>query len=383
MLASEPTRFLSTVQMGITLIGILAGAFGGATISEHIAALLNKIAFIHPYGETVSLIMVVAVITYLSVVFGEIIPKRLALTHPEQISLFVSNPMMFLSKVASPIVNFLSFSTEKFIKILGIKESFKQDVTDEEVLVLLEQGRLAGTFEEVEQSMVDNVFNLSDQQISYLMTPRPQIVWIDIENSIEENIRIITESIHSTFPVCRNGLEDIIGVVQVKNLLAKSIAKESIDLSALITPPLFVPETIKVFKALEMFKESGKQFALITDEYGIVQGVVTLTDVLESIVGDIPNTRERANPQAVQRDDGTWLLDGIIAIDDFKEICGIDSLPGEDTGSYQTLGGFVLMQMEKIPDVADYFIWDKFRIEVVDMDGNRVDKVLLSENRSL
>lgn len=379
-LANEPNRFLSTIQIGITLVGILAGAFGGATIAGQLGRSLNRIPIINPYGNSVSLIVVVAFITYLTVIFGEIVPKRLALHSPERVASFIARPMQFLSNITSPFVNFLSFSTEKILKIFGIKEYYGQPVTEDEILVLLEQGRLAGTFEQEEQSIVNNVFQLSDEQLNYLMTPRTQIVFLDLGDSIEENTKIITESIHNTFPVCIGSLENIVGVIQVKNILSKTVAGEPVDLLSLTTPPLFVPETMRAFKVLEIFKESGKQFALVTDEYGIVQGLVTLTDILEAIVGDIPTPHELANPQATQREDGSWLLDGMIPIDDFKELFNIKELPDEDTADFQTLGGFVLKQMDKIPSVSESFKWDKFKFEVVDMDGNRVDKILLSES---
>ncbi|OGI04808.1 MAG: hypothetical protein A2Y25_04270 [Candidatus Melainabacteria bacterium GWF2_37_15] len=378
-LANEPNRFLSTIQIGITLIGVLAGAFGGITIAGRLGELFNTIPFINPYGATVGLTVVVIAITYLTVVFGEIVPKRLALIFPENIASFVARPMLLLSKIASPAVKIFSYSTDVVLKILGIKEVQERHITEEEILLLLEQGEKAGTVEEEEKSIVDNVFNLTDRQVGSLMTSRNQIVSLDLENTIEENTRIINESIHSIFPLCKGGLENIIGVIHAKSLLSEFVTRKITDLSQLADQPLFIPETMKAFKALELFKKSGKHFAFVVDEYGVVQGLLTIIDIFEALVGDIPTIEEIISPLAVQREDGTWLLDGLFEIDDFKKLFEIDELPDEDSGDYNTIGGFVIYQMEKIPIASEYFDWNGFRIEVVDMDGNRVDKVLLTK----
>lgn len=383
-LANEPNRFLSTIQIGITLVGVLAGAFGGATIAGQLGELLNEINFINPYGFTIGLAVVVVMITFLSVVFGEVVPKRLALIFPESIASFVAQPMAFLSKVASPVVKIFSSSTETVLKILGIKEISERNITEDEILLLLEQGKRAGTVEEEEISIVDNVFSLTDTQVGSLMTPRNQVVSLDIENTIEENTRILNESIHSTFPLCKDGLENIIGVIHSKKLLSEFLTGKIKDLSQLAVQPLFIPETMKAFKALELFKKTGEHFVFVVDEYGTVQGILTIIDIFEALVGDIPTIEEIISPLAVQREDGSWLLDGLLEIDDFKKLFDIDKLPEEESGDYNTLGGFVVYQMEKIPSASDYFEWNEYRFEIMDMDGNRVDKILLvkvKENR--
>lgn len=377
-LANEPNIFLSTVQIGITLVGILAGAFGGATLAEEISVYIAKIPFIGIWNETVAFLTVVIFITYMSVVFGEIIPKRLALIFPEKIASFIASPMFLLSKTASPVVKIFSYSTEFILKLLGLKDVKGHNITEEEILVLLEMGKQAGTVEEEEKNIVDNVFTLGDKQISSLMTPRNQIVWLDIENNKQDNLNIMNESCHTTFPVCKGNLESVIGVAHSKNIIHTFISGHETEFASLLDKPLFIPDTMKGFKALKLFKETGKHFALAVDEYGVVQGIITLTDIFEAIVGDIPTMEELSNPQAVRREDGSWLLDGMIEIAEFKKLFEINELPYEDEGDYNTLGGFIIYKLEKIPTASDYFEWEGFRFEVVDMDSNRVDKVLLS-----
>jgi len=377
-LANEPNRFLSTIQIGITLVGVLAGAFGGITSAKRLGELLNTVDFIEPYGTTVAFAIVVIVITYLSVVFGEIVPKRLAMIYPESLASFVAKPMHLIATIAAPIVKIFSCSTETVLKIFGIKGVKEAKITEEEILLMLEQGRKAGTVEEEEKSVVDNVFSLTDRQVNSIMTPRNRIVALDIENSTEENTRIINESIHSTFPLCKGSIENIIGVIHAKRLLTKFVTGEITDLKQLADEPIFIPETMKAFKALELFKETGRHFAFVVDEYGVVQGLLTIINIFEALVGDIPTIEEISTPLAVKREDGTWLLDGLLEIDDFKKLFGIDELPGEHIADYNSVGGFIVYEMEKIPEVSEYFEWNGYRFEVIDMDGNRVDKVHLS-----
>jgi len=376
-LANAPTRFLSTVQVGITLIGILAGALGGATIAKKLALLLSQIRWLAPYSQAIGLGIVVVSITYLSLIIGELVPKRVALNNPERIAATIATPMRALSALASPVVHLLSTSTEVALRLLGIKPSLEPQVTEEEIRVLIKQGTEAGTFEVAEQDMVQRVFRLGDRQVSGLMTPRLEIVWLDLEDLAENNRHKMTRSAHSRFPVCQGGLDNVIGVVQVKDLLARSLAGEVIDLTAALQTPLFVPESMPALNVLELFKQSGTHTALVVDEYGVVQGLVTLNDILEAIVGDIPSVDELAEPQVVQREDGSWLLDGLLPVEDFFELFNIQALADEQRGNYQTLGGFVTTHLGRIPAAADHFEWRKLRFEVMDMDGNRVDKVLI------
>jgi putative hemolysin len=377
-LAETPNRFLSTVQIGITLIGILAGAFGGVTISQELAAALRQIKAIAPYSDVIALTIVVMGITYLSLVIGELVPKRLAMNNPERIAGAMAAPMRLLSILSAPLVHLLSASTEVVLKVLGIRPSDEPPVTEDEIRLLLAQGTKAGIFREVEQDMVESVLKLDDLRASALMTPRPDIYWLDIDDSPDEIRAKIISSPYSRFPVASGSLDEILGEVQAKDLLARSLAGEPFDLQAGLRSPLYVPEIMPALRVLEALRQSSTQMALVIDEYGSVQGLVTINDILEAIVGDIPTADELAYPQVVQREDGSWLVDGMLPIDELKELFHIDSLPGEEQGLYQTVAGFVMMQLGTIPSAADHFTWAWLRFEVVDMDGPRVDKVLIT-----
>jgi putative hemolysin len=376
-LANSPTRFLSTVQVGITLISTLTGALGGATVAEELGLRLAAIPFLAPYSHAVSLAIVVLVITYFSLILGELVPKRLALNNPERIASALGPPMRALSVIASPIVHLLTFSTELVLRILGIRPTQEPPVTEEEIKVLIEQGTQAGMIEEAEQDMVERVFRLGDRRVNSLMTPRTKVVWINVEDTPEEIQARISESIFSRFPVYRGSRDNILGMLHVKDLLDSSLQCRLLDLHSILQRPLFVPESMRALRVLELFKQSATPIALVIDEYGHIQGLVTLNDILEAIVGDIPTVEELSEPQAIQREDGSWLLDGMLPVDEFKEIFHLSKLPGEENEDFQTLGGFVMMHMERIPMAGDHFIWEGLRFEVMDMDGNRVDKVLV------
>ena len=375
-LANNPNQFLATIQIGITLVGILAGAFGGATIAKELSVILNDISWLAPYSHPLSLALVVVVIAYLSLIAGELVPKRLALNNPERLAMAIAAPMQVLSRVAYPAVHLLGFSTEILLRVLGMRPSTEPLVTEEEIRALIEQGTQAGMFEEAEQEMVERVFRLGDRRVSAVMTPRTEIVWLDREASALEIRRTITESVHSRFLVADGSLDNVLGVVHAKDLLAHVLGEQVVDLAATLQQPLYVPESMRALKVLELFKQSGTHIALVIDEYGGIQGLVTPSDILEAIVGDLPEAGEQVEPLAVQRPDGSWLLDGMLPVDEFKDLFDLGELPGEDQGIYQTLAGFVIMQLGRIPAAADYFVWEGLKIEVVDMDGNRVDKVL-------
>ncbi len=374
-LAESPNNFLSTVQVGITLIGVLTGAFGGATIAGNLANYLQQIPVLAPYSQAIALGIVVLTITYLSLIIGELVPKRLALNSPERIAANIAMPMRTIAAIVSPAVYFLSASTDFVLRILGIGPSTEPLVTEEEIKVLIEQGTEAGTFEAAEQDMVERVFGLGDRPVSALMTPRPEIVWLDLEDSLEANRHRIINGGHSRFPVCQGGLDNVLGIVPVSDLLARCLSNQPLDLTVSLRQPVFVPESTRGLKILEMFKQTGTHIALVVDEYGVIQGLVTLNDILVEIVGDVPDD-EQEEPQAVQREGGSWLLDGMLSIDEFFELFAIKEVSTEHRGSYQTLGGFVITHLGRIPTASDYFEWQGLRIEVVDMDGNRVDKVL-------
>lgn len=379
-LANDPNQFLATVQIGITLVGIFAGAFGGATLAETVAVYLRWIPFLAPYAETAAVVLVVLVITYFSLIIGELVPKRLALNNAEGIAAAVAAPMRALSAAAGPAVRLLSVSTEIVIRLMGVKPSAEPSITPEEIKVLIEQGTESGVFEESEQDMIENVLQLDERRISAFMTPRTQIVWFDIEDSPEEIRRKVSDCQHSRFPVVKDSLDNVLGIVRAKDMLNQMLSGQPLDLRALLQPPLFVPESMSALKVLELFKQQRTHLALIADEYGGIHGMITHNDILEDITGYVPFSLSGgpAEPQAVQRDDGSWLFDGLLSIDDLKDIFDLDKLPDEEHGHYQTVGGLVMAQIRSIPTAGQWFEWGDLRFEVMDMDGRRVDKVLVT-----
>jgi len=323
-LAESPNHFLSTVQVGISLIGILTGAFGGATIANRLAIYIKFVPLLAPYSEPISFGIAVLLITYLSLIVGELVPKRLALNNPEKIASIVAIPMQALAAIASPVVFLLSASTDLILRVLGITASTEPQVTEEEIKILIEQGTEAGTFEEAEQDMVERVFRLGDRPVSYLMTPRPDIVWLDLDDSAEENRQKMVNSAYSRYPISQGGLDNVLGVIPVTDLLARSFRGEPLDLTMGLRQPVFVPESTRGLKVLELFKQTITHMALVVDEYGVIQGLVTLNDIMSEIVGDVPSTDGQDQPQAVQREDGSWLLDGMLPVEEFLELFGME-----------------------------------------------------------
>ncbi|MFZ5882511.1 MAG: hemolysin family protein [Chloroflexota bacterium] len=371
-LTENPNQFLSAVQIGITSIDLLAGAITGATLAAWLNIQLNRIPVLQPYSGILSLLVGVLPITYLSLVLGELVPKRLALRDPEGTASSIAPLMLFLSKIFSPLVRFLSFSTETILRLLGVKASEEPPVTEEEIQLLIDQGTQAGVFEEAEHDMVEGVFSLGDQRVYSIMTPRTDIVWLDIEDSIEEIREKIAANDFSRFPVRQGTLDVILGIVKARDLLVPSLKGEPINLKDMLRPAFYIPETMLASRALEILKEKGTDMLLVVDEFGGVQGLLTINDILEEIVGEM----EQDEPQATQRQDGSWLLDGMLEVDEFKEIFGFTSLPHED--EYETLSGFVMMSLGRVPQVTDHFEWNGYRFEIMDMDGRRVDKVLVT-----
>ena len=377
-LALAPDRFLSTIQIGITLVGILAGALGGATIAEQLGAQFSRAPALAPYAEAIGVAVVVIAITYLSLIIGELVPKRFALTHPERIAMLVAPPMKVLSRIVSPVVTVLSVSTSAVLTLLRIKHPNEPPVTEDEIKVLIKEGTAAGVFEAAEQEMVERVFKLADRRVSSLMTPRLDIVWLDVDESREAIRKKVAENHYSRFPVCRNSLDQILGVVKAKDMLAFCLGNEELDLNSVIKAPLFVPETRSALQVLEVFKSSATHMALIVNEYGSIEGLVTTNDILEAIVGDIAPANPQFESYAIQREDGSWLFDGALPIDEFKEIFKSVKLPGEERADYQTLAGFILFYLGRVPRATDRFEWNGLRFEIMDMDGNRIDKVLVN-----
>ena len=369
-MAENPNRFLSTIQIGITVIDVLVGAISGATVAKLLAGLFAGIPALARFSDAIGLVVVVVTVSYLSIVLGELVPKRMALQNSDRVASFIAGPMFFVSKLFSPFVWLLGKSTDLILHLLRVKHTDEISVTEEELLVQLDQGTQAGVFEETEQDMVEGVFSLSDQRVNALMTPRNEIVWLDVNDPVAEIRRKVKESPFSRFPVAEDSLDSILGVVKAKELLLADL-KTGNDLRKILRPPIHIPETAFGSRALEMFRESKRELMLVVDEFGVVQGLITLADILEEIVGAF-----EGGPQATQRQDGSWLLDGMLPNDEFKEIFNLRRLPDEE--EYETLGGFVLLKFGRIPQAADMFEWSGLRFEIMDMDGNRVDKVLVT-----
>jgi putative hemolysin len=385
-LAEHPDRFLATVQIGITLIGTLAGAVGGATIARKLAAWFAAAPPLAPYADAVSFALVVLALAFLTLVLGELVPKQLALHSSERIAMALAGPMQTLARLASPLVRVLAGSSNLIVRLLGIRPTAEPPVTEDEIKVLIEQGTQAGVFEEAEQEMVEGVFRLGGQRVGALMTPRPDIDWIDLEEPPQVIHDQILNSHRTRFPVADGDLDRVLGILHVKDLLAQGFSCEPPDLRQVIHPPLFIPESAEALQALERFKETGEHLAVVTDEFGSVAGVISATDILEAIVGELPAKGEPGQPEVVQREDGSWLMGGALSIEEMKDKLEIDHLPDEEEGTFQTVGGFVMTKLGDVPRAGDHLDWGGFRFEVMDMDDRRVDKVLVtplpSENKS-
>ncbi len=378
-LAEDPNQFLSAIQTGVTLMATLIGAFGGATISGEVAVyLLGLYPALSQYSQGLALALVVLFITFVSLVIGELVPKRIALSNPERIASWSASPLRAFSRIVYPLILLLSRSTEFVLQTLGVNPNAEPEVTEEEIRIMIDQGTMAGVIEEDEQDIVKRVFSLGERKVSSIMTPRGEIVWLDIHDSFEEIQRKATSGPYTMLPVCSKRLDNVLGVIQAKDILSCDLAKKQIDLRSLLLPPLFVPESMRALKVLEKFKQTGIHLAIVLDEYGTVQGIVALVDLLEGLVGDIPHIDELSEPQILRRSDGSWLVDGTMPVDDFKDKLNIQRLPNEDEGTYQTMGGFMMTHLERIPVTGDKFEWNGYRFEVVDMDERRVDKLLVT-----
>jgi len=371
-LSQNPNRFLSTVQIGITLIGILAGAFGGATIAKDLAIGIAKIEFLQPYSDALAVVLVVLLTTYMSLIIGELVPKRIAIQNPEKIARMVAPTMKFISRIGYPLVWFLSLSTDIVLRLLGVKATDNSAVTEEEIRVMIDEGTQAGIFDELEKDMVTSIFRLDDLLAMALMTPRRDMAILDINDTREELIEKIKNSSHSRYVVIDGSPEHIIGVIRASDLLYFSLQNLPIDLQNMAQSPLFIPESTTAADVLALFRRDKQQFGFVIGEDGGIEGLVTLHDVLEAVIGDMDDN----DPDVVTREDGSFLIDGTILIEDFKDLLDIKELPEEDY--YNTLAGFVTLQLGKIPLAGDKFTWDDYIFEVMDMDENRVDKVLVT-----
>jgi putative hemolysin len=375
-LHDNPTKFLSVVQIGITSIGILNGIVGDAAFSAPFAAWLQATFNLHDRAaDYTATAMIVVVITFVTIIFGELVPKRIGQMYPETVARLVARPMEWLSIVARPFVRLLSFCTEGTLRLLGVRAGPGRSVTEEEIAASLEEGLDAGVIEAQEHQMVRNVFRLDDRNVGSMMIPRAEMVWLDAAESADEVLALIRESEHSRYPVCRGGLADVLGVLSAQTLLQQVMQGRAIALTEGLEPPVFVPETLSGMELLDHFRVSSAQLVFVVDEYGEVQGMITVRDVLEAITGEF-TTPTSDDAWAVQRQDGSWLIDGLIPVPELKDRLDLKELPEEDRGRYNTLAGMVMLLLGRLPATADAVEWEGWRFEVVDLDGKRVDKVL-------
>jgi putative hemolysin len=376
-LSSEPTRFLSTVQVGITSIGILSGAIGEATVANRLQALFEGIPMFAPYAHGIAVAIMVVGLTYVSLIVGELVPKRLALIRPEAIASIIARPMQGLAVAARPLVMILTASTDGVLKLLRVRASTEPAVTMEEIKVLMEQGTEEGVFEPSEQELVTNVLNLDDRLVGAILTPRAEVVFIDLDDPLEETREIIRTHPHNVLPVCRGGLDHVTGFVRSTRVLERMLAGHDLDIAAVIEAPLFVPRSMSLMKLLEHFKRTHLPVALVVDEFGGVDGIVSLSDVVSAIVGTMPG--EDDEQAIVKREDGSWLMDGALEVDVVRRTIGAQRLGSEtDPEQYHTLGGLAMAALGRVPRTGDTFDRSGFRFEIVDMDGNRVDRVLVT-----
>jgi putative hemolysin len=379
-LANAPNNFLSTVQIGITLINILLGVFSGGSIAQFLNTnIFQTIPFLAPYGETLSTAVVVLCLMYFSIVLGELVPKRLAIQNPERIAILVARPMLLLSRLTAPLVKLLSVSTQAVLTLLGVRASETETVTEAELLSMVEQGVSFGTFEVAEHNMIEGVLRLDSLRIAEIMTPRVDTIWIEINASQHEIRGILSENTFDYYPIAQATIDNVIGVVSAKDLLHQILHGGDLDLRALMRTPIFLPESATAARMLETFKKSHIHLGIVIGEHGGVEGVVTVTDIFEEIVGGM----DVDEADAVQRHDGSWLLDGSLPAYRLEEIFDSVAMPEDEAGEYLTLAGFVMFRLEHIPHVSERFDWHGLTFEVVDMDGNQIDKILVRTAESV
>ncbi len=373
-LLEEPEKFLSTIQIGITLVGIVAGAYGGLALAEDVEPFFVKFNIPLEYIKELSLITVVAFITYLSLLIGELLPKTIALNNPEKISVKLAPLVYSLSVASTPVVSFLSFSTKILTKIIRVKKIDKPPVTEDELKMLIEQGRKYGVFEQKESEMVKSVFRFYDRKAYSVMVPRQDIVWLDCNKTLKEITETIYQNNFSKFPLCNGSLDNTIGILHVRDFFLKHSNNNAVELKNIVVQPLIIPENLAAKDILEKFRETKIYIALVVDEYGSIQGMITLHDLIENVFGELPEITDKIEHDFFERTDGSFLVDGSVQIDEFKDKFKIE-FDGEE--NYSTLAGFILYKLNKIPGLGDKFTFAGFEFEVVDMDGKRIDKVLV------
>jgi putative hemolysin len=376
-LKDHPTRFLSTVQVGITLIGILAGAYSGATLTSRLSQWLAGVPLVAPYREAVALAIIVGAITYFSLVIGELVPKAIAMHNPEGIAGSVATRVAAAARIVTPLVTILSASTNLVLRLLRVHPKTDRGVTEEEIRALIKQATLTGDVAPVEHRIVEQVFRLGDRQVSAIMTPRHDIDWLDVHDGVA-GIRAHLETLrHPRIVVCDGELDRVLGVVRSEDLLAAVLAGGQLDLRPLLEQPKFVPATMSVFQLIETFRASHTLLALVLDEFGAIEGLVTSTDVLEGLVGEMPTEASETPGPIIRRDERSWLVDGTTPIDDLRAALALPETPENEQGTYQTLAGLVMTRLGRVPHEGDRFTWGALSFEVVDMDGRRIDKVMI------
>ena len=377
-LAEKPERFLSSVQVWITLIGILTGYFGGESIATALRDELSHIPWIAKHAEPVSVGVSVTIILFVSVVLGELVPKRLAIVRPEKVAKAVAIPMRFLATAAAPAVSLLSVTTEALFKLFPVKHGNDNDVTEEEIKMLVAESHEQGVIDVDERNMVNRVLNLGDRTVDSLMTPRTRMAWLDAAASLEDNLAVLRESRHSRYPVFRGSDQDVLGVVETKAMVAELASGKKPELFRELQSPLFVPEAAKAMQLLEQMREGEAALAFVVDEYGDIQGMVTMGDLMGAVFGRLAHAIEANEQPIVQRSDGSWFIDGSLPVQDLRELLGLDELPHEADQEYRTLAGMFMAQFGRIPGVGEHFAFGGFRFEVIDLDGARIDKALVA-----
>lgn len=377
-LLQESEIFLSTVQIGITLVGVGSGVFGGATLSRHIADGLRRISVLSPYAESLSVGIVVLIITYLSLVLGELVPKQIALSNPERFAMLVARPLQWLSRLMKPLVRFLSFSTKMVIRLTGIDLTPEPELTEADIRETIDQASLSGLVTRKEETMLEGVLNLSQMRIETLITPRAQVVWLDLYDS-EDNLRkAIAENHYERYPVAKDEFDQVVGVVSANKLLEQLLQEGHFNLMDIIEPPVFVPDSIDAFTAMTRMQQQATGIIFVLNEFGGVDGIVTAKDFLETIAGDMPEYGDTFDPQVTIREDGSLLLAGMLPLSKFLDLIEKNKLYESLRERYQTLGGLIMGELGYIPKTGEVLVWEGMKLEVVDMDDKRVDKVLVS-----
>ncbi|MFB0946691.1 MAG: putative hemolysin [Spirosomataceae bacterium] len=376
-LSNNPSRFLSTVQIGITLISILTGIFSGDQLKDYLIPYVEQIDSLNSYASSLSVAIITIIVTFLSLILGELVPKRIGMSSPEKIATFMVGPMNILSKITSPFIWLLTKVSDFLFRLTGISES-DSSITEEEIRSMVQEGATGGTIEEIEHEIVQNVFHLGDRRVTSLMTNSNEVAFLDIEDSIIENKNKLIESRHSVFPVCKDGLDNVLGLLYTKDLLGRNLDSALKNVERILREALFIPENNQTYQVLEKFQEEHKHFGVIVDEYGNCQGVITMNDIMDALVGDISEENE-FEYEITPRDDGSFLIDASLPFDEFLNEFEIDINNRKDYSGFDTMGGFALEILQEIPDTGDKFTWEGYEFEIIDMDKNRIDKILVQQ----